>query len=110
MTSPSVVTRSRKAATWLAMVCASACCSEETRAYRAVWIGGITEYSFLHKVGRVPASCGYCFGTSPNPSERGQSAGEHHSQPVFKTPSMSLGLHLSTLSPSTIRSSTHADF
>jgi hypothetical protein len=60
--------------------------------------------------GRVPASCGYCFGTSPNPSERGQSAGEHHSKPVFKTPSTPLGLPLSTLSPSTIRSSTHADF
>jgi hypothetical protein len=60
--------------------------------------------------GRVPASCGYCFGTSPNPSERGQSAGEHHSKPVFKTPSTPLGLPLSMLSPSTIRSSTHADF
>src|SRR5215471_18447956 len=56
--------------------------------------------------GRVPAGCGYCFGTSPNPSERGQSAGHHHAKPVFKTPSMSLGLHLSTLSPFTPRSST----
>ena len=56
--------------------------------------------------GRVPAGCGYCFGTSPKPSERGQSAGPHHARPVFKTPSMSLGLYLSTLSPSTPRSST----
>src|SRR5215475_6996837 len=57
--SPSVVARSRKAVTWLAMVWASACCSEDTRAYRAVWIGCITEYSFLNKV------CGYlCAGTS----------------------------------------------
>ena len=54
--------------------------------------------------------CGYCFGTSPNPSERGQSAGDPHSKPVFKTPCMPLGLHLSTLSPSTIRSSTRAGF
>src|SRR5215831_2093040 len=50
------------------------------------------------RTGRVPAGCGYCFGTSPHPSERGQSAGTHHSRPVFKTPSMSLGLYLSTLS------------
>jgi hypothetical protein len=41
---------------------------------------------------------------------RGQSAGEHHSKPVFKTPCTPLGLHLSTLRPSTIRSSSHADF
>src|SRR5262249_2017681 len=35
------------------------CCSEDTRAYRAVWRGCITEYSFLNKV------CGYlCAGTS----------------------------------------------
>ena len=60
----------------------------------------------LPEVGRIPAGCGYCFGTSPNPSERGQSAGHHHSKPVFKTPSMSLGLYLSTLSPSTSRSAT----
>ena len=56
--------------------------------------------------GRVPVECGYCFGTSPKPSERGQSAGHHHSKPIFKTLSMSLGLYLSTLSPSTPRSST----
>ena len=62
------------------------------------------------RVGRVPAGCGECFRTSPNPSERGQSAGEHHSKPVFKTSCTPLGLHLSTLRPSTIRSSTHADF
>ena len=62
--------------------------------------------SSFPKRGRVPAGCGYGFGTFPKPSERGQSAGDHHSKPVFKTPSMSLGLHLSTLSPSTPRSST----
>src|SRR5262244_3730552 len=56
--------------------------------------------------GRVPAGCGYCFGTSPNPSERAQSAGHHPAKPVFTTPSMSLGLHLSTPSPSTPQSST----
>src|SRR5918997_6602852 len=32
---PSALLRSRSAATWLSMVLASACCSEETRAYRA---------------------------------------------------------------------------
>src|SRR5262249_1499002 len=56
--------------------------------------------------GRVPAGCGYCFGTSPKPSERGQSAGHHHAKPVFTTPSVSLDLSLSTLSPSTPRSAT----
>src|SRR5262249_34132959 len=56
--------------------------------------------------GRVPAGCGYCFGISPKPSERGQSAGHHHSKPVFTTPSMSLGLSLRTRSPSTPRSAT----
>src|SRR6266567_7569234 len=60
--------------------------------------------------GRVPAGCGYYFGTSPNLSERGQSAGNHHSKPVFKTPSTPLDVHLSTRSPSTIRASTHASF
>src|SRR5262244_2250322 len=33
--------------------------------------------------GRVPAGCGYCFGPSPNPSERGQSVGDQHSKPVL---------------------------
>ena len=56
--------------------------------------------------GRVPAGCGYCFGTSPKPSERGQPAGHHHSKPIFKTSSISLGLYLRTLSLSTPRSST----
>ena len=56
--------------------------------------------------GRVPEPCGYCFGTSPKPSERCQSAGHHHSKPVFKTPSRSLGLSLRTRSPSTPRSAT----
>jgi hypothetical protein len=60
--------------------------------------------------GRVPAGCGYCFGTSPHPSERGQSASDHHSKPVFKTPSTPRNLHLSTRSPSTRRSSTHTSF
>jgi len=60
--------------------------------------------------GRVPRGCGYCFETSPDPSESGQSAGDHHAKPVFKTPSTPLGLHLSTLSPPTLRSSTHAGF
>src|SRR4029453_6793204 len=61
-------------------------------------------------VGRVPVRCGYCCGPSPNPAERGQSVGDQHSKPVFKTPSMSLDLHLSTLSPSTTRSSTRGGF
>jgi hypothetical protein len=60
------------------------------------------ETSLVPPSGRVPAGYGYCFGTSPNPSERGQSAGDHHSKPVFKTPSTPLDLHLNTLSPSTI--------
>jgi len=67
-------------------------------------------FELSEKTGRVPAGCGYCFGTSPNPSERDQSAGDHHSKPVFKTPSTPLDLQLSTLSPSIIRSSTHAGF
>ena len=69
--------------------------------------------SFLasqRRLGRVPAGCGYCCGTSPHPSERDQSAGDHHSKLVFKTPSTPLALPLSTLCPSTIRSSTHARF
>jgi hypothetical protein len=49
-TSPSVVRRSRKAATWLAIGCASACGSDDTRAYRAAWMGCITEYAFLNNV------------------------------------------------------------
>ena len=36
-----------------------------------------------HLQGRVLAGCGYCFGISPKRSERGQSAGHHHSKPVF---------------------------
>jgi class 3 adenylate cyclase len=56
--------------------------------------------------GRVSAGCGYCFGTSPKPSERGQSDGHHHSKPIFKTPSMALGLYLRTLRLSIPRSST----
>jgi hypothetical protein len=52
-------------------------------------------------IGRVPAGCGYCFGVSPNPSERDQSVDDQHSKPVFKTLSLSLDLHLSTLSPPT---------
>jgi len=60
----------------------------------------------LAKIGGVPAGCGYCFGPSPKPAERSPSAGHHHSKPVFKTPSMSLGLHLRTLNPSTPRSAT----
>src|SRR5437588_10986863 len=52
------------------------------------------EHGDAGESGRVPAGCGYCFGTSPNPSERGQSAGNHHSKLVFKTPSTPRGLHL----------------
>jgi hypothetical protein len=62
------------------------------------------------RCGRVPAGCGYCCGTSPHPSERDQAAGDHHSKLVFQTSSTPLALHLSTLCPSTIRSSTHAGF
>ena len=75
-------------------------------AIEAVFARTQVQLCIVHKVGRIPAGCGYCFGTSPNPAERGQSAGHHHSKPVFKTPSMSLGLYLSTLSPSTSRSAT----
>ena len=57
------------------------------------------------RAGRVPAGCGYCFGTSPHPSERGQLANDYHSKPIFKTPSTPLDLPLRTLSPSTRRSS-----
>jgi IS1 family transposase len=67
-------------------------------------------FSKTEQMGRVPAGCGYCFGTSPNASERGQAAGDQHSKSVFKTPSLSLDLHLSTLSPPTLRSATHAGF
>jgi hypothetical protein len=66
----------------------------------------LAKYVVSPPIGRVPAGCGYCFGTSPKPSARGQSAGHPHAKPVFKTPSMFLGLYLSTLSPSTPRSST----
>ena len=57
-------------------------------------------------VGRVPAGCGYCFGTFPNLSERGQSAGDPHAKLVFKSPSTPFGLSLNTLSRSTPQSST----
>lgn len=70
-------------------------------AYQALLV---EEFQRMGVEGRVPAGCGYCFGPSPNPSERGQSVGDQHSKPVFKTPSMSLDLHLSTISPSTTRS------
>ena len=56
-------------------------------------------FQVIDAVGRVPQGCGYCFGPSPKPSERGQAAGDHPSKPVFKTPSTPLDLHLSTLSP-----------
>ena len=56
--------------------------------------------------GRVLAGCGYCFGISPKRSERGQSAGHHHSKPVFKTLFTPLGMYLSAPSRSTPRSST----
>jgi len=68
------------------------------------------EHREVNAIGGVPAGCGYCCGTSPHPAERDQSAGAHHSKPVFKTPSTPLDLHLSTRCPSTIRSSTHASF
>src|SRR5215813_5193053 len=59
-------------------------------------------WAALFADGRVPAGCGYCFGTSPKASERGQSAGHHHAKRIFTTPSLSLGLYLSTLSPPTL--------
>ena len=37
-------------------------------------IENVPERLDLKREGRVPAGCGYCFGTSPNPSERDQSA------------------------------------
>jgi len=56
--------------------------------------------------GRVPAGCGYGFGTSPQPSERGPSAGQQPATPIFQTPSLSLGLSRRTLSRSPPRSAT----
>src|SRR2546425_6929696 len=44
--------------------------------WRHRWAQG--DFSLDDEPGRVPAGCGYCFGTSPNPSERGQSAGPQH--------------------------------
>src|SRR5215467_12338722 len=44
---PSATIRSWSAATWLSIVLASACCSEETRAYRATCFSVMTR-SFLH--------------------------------------------------------------
>jgi hypothetical protein len=46
------------------------------------------------RAGRVPEACGYSFGTSPNPAERDQSAGDQHSKPVFRTQSMTLAPYL----------------
>src|SRR5215470_9407339 len=43
---PSAAIRSRSAATWLSIVLASACCSDETRAYRATCLSIMTR-SFL---------------------------------------------------------------
>src|SRR5215831_13615798 len=57
---------------------------------------------------RVPAGCRYSFETSPNPSARGQSTGEHHSKPVFKPPSTPLDVPLNTLRPAPIRAAPHA--
>src|SRR5262249_9471537 len=44
---PSAAVRSRSAATWLSIVLASACCSDETRAYRATCLSIMTR-SFLY--------------------------------------------------------------
>jgi len=69
---------------------------------------GVIDTYGIELMGRVPAGCGYGFGTSPHLSERGHSAGDHPSKPVCKTPSTPLDLPLSILRPSTLRSSTHA--
>src|SRR5262249_54342004 len=77
---------------------------------RGVRAGCHRRCAYSASAGRVPPGCGYCFETSPHPSERRQSAGEHHAKPVFKTPSTPLDLYRSTLSPSTLRSSTPTGF
>jgi hypothetical protein len=64
------------------------------------------EHEIRQRTGRVLAGCGYCFGSSPKRSERGQSAGHHHSKPVFKTLFTPLGMYLSAPNPSTPRSVT----
>jgi hemerythrin-like domain-containing protein len=56
--------------------------------------------------GRVPARCGYCFGTSPIPAISSASAGHEFSKLVFNPSLVPVSLYLSTLSLSTPRSST----
>jgi hypothetical protein len=43
--------------------------------------------------GRVPVGCGYCFGTSPHPSERGQSASDHHAKKLSTQKGIPLPSH-----------------
>src|SRR6266516_6795706 len=65
-TQPAAVTRSRHAATWLAMVWASACGSDETRAESAPGVGGMGAGSFL----RVAAA------VLPQPAVQSQPVGQ----------------------------------
>jgi len=49
--------------------------------------------------GRIPTTCGYCFGISPKPSASSDSASHEASQPVFNTSPTPVSLPLSVRQP-----------
>jgi hypothetical protein len=73
----------------------------------AVILMGVRWYSaYPLSPGRVPQSCGYYFGTSPELPASSDSAGHEPSKSVFNPSLAPVGLHLSTPSLSASRFTT----